>query len=196
MAHTQEELQKLLYAPLPQEALKQHPTKKFLTTINAAFVIERLNNTFGIGKWMQTTEIVEQNEKMVVLKAVLLIPEYDISIETYGGNDNPDRGDAYKGAQTDALTKAASILGIGLHVWKNEKQPQNDVGQVQASKPTKTTTQVQKTQQESKFCQIEGCGQEMVYKEGVAKSGKPYRAWLCSGETGVKDRKHTIFLKD
>ena len=40
--------------------------------------------------------------------------------ETYGGNDNADLGDAYKGAVTDALTKIGSWLGIGAHVWKND----------------------------------------------------------------------------
>ena len=39
-----------------------------------------------------------------------------IAIEQFGGNDNPDRGDAYKGACTDALSKCASYLGIGMDV--------------------------------------------------------------------------------
>jgi hypothetical protein len=43
-----------------------------------------------------------------------------IKLEAYGGNDNPDRGDAYKGAMTDAITKIGSFLGIGADVWKNK----------------------------------------------------------------------------
>jgi len=52
------------------------------------------------------------------VKAIVTIPEYGIVIEQYGGNDNPDRGDAYKGACTDALSKCASYLGIGMDVYK------------------------------------------------------------------------------
>jgi hypothetical protein len=55
---------------------------------------------------------------MVVVKATVTIPEYGIEIEQYGGNDNPDRGDAYKGACTDALSKCASYLGVGMDVYK------------------------------------------------------------------------------
>jgi len=43
-----------------------------------------------------------------------------IKLEAYGGNDNVDRGDAYKGAMTDALTKIGSFLGIGADVWKDK----------------------------------------------------------------------------
>ena len=55
---------------------------------------------------------------MIVVKAMLTIQEYGIAIEQYGGNDNSDRGDAYKGACTDALSKCASYLGIGMDVYK------------------------------------------------------------------------------
>jgi len=52
------------------------------------------------------------------VRATLSIPRYAIAIEQFGGNDNPDRGDAYKGACTDALSKCASYLGIGMDVYK------------------------------------------------------------------------------
>jgi hypothetical protein len=117
-----------LREPLPAKALKQHPTKAFLTTINSIYVTERLNDVFGIGSWQTKSEIVESDQKMIVVKTTLNIPEYGISYECYGGNDNPDRGDAYKGAVTDAITKIGSWLGIGTEVWKNE-----------AGKPQQTT---------------------------------------------------------
>jgi len=41
-----------------------------------------------------------------------------ITRQTFGGNDNKDLGDAFKGACTDALTKAASQIGIGAEVYK------------------------------------------------------------------------------
>ena len=72
---------------------------------------------FGLNGWHIDNEIVETG-RMVVVRATLTIPKYSIAIEQFGGNDNPDRGDAYKGACTDALSKCASYLGIGMDVYK------------------------------------------------------------------------------
>lgn len=109
-----------LRQPLPSKALKPHPSKSFLTTINSIYVTERLNDVFGTGTWSVTSEIVDNSGKMVIVKTTLTIPEYGISYECYGGNDNADRGDAHKGAVTDAITKIGSWLGIGAEVWKHE----------------------------------------------------------------------------
>ena len=43
------EVESILMKPLPAEALKSHPTKTFLTVINPIYVIERLNEAFGLG---------------------------------------------------------------------------------------------------------------------------------------------------
>lgn len=110
----------ILARPLPVEAVKQHPTKKFLSTINSIYVTERLNECFGVGGWRLSTEPVAREQKMVVVKVSFAVPEYGIMYECFGGNDNADLGDAYKGATTDALTKIGSWLGIGAHVWKNQ----------------------------------------------------------------------------
>jgi hypothetical protein len=115
----------MLNEPLPAKALKQHPTKAFLTTINSIYVTERLNKVFGVGAWRVKPELQEADGKMVVVKTTLTIPEYGIEYECYGGNDNADRGDAYKGAVTDAITKIGSWLGIGAEVWKNEAGKQS-----------------------------------------------------------------------
>lgn len=122
MKKLSEEQQALLRQPLPAEAKKPHPTKKFLTTINAIYVTERLNDVFGIGAWRVKSEIVDNSSKMIVAKTILSIPEYGIEYECYGGNDNADIGDAYKGAVTDAITKIGSWMGIGVEVWKNQPQ--------------------------------------------------------------------------
>ena len=108
-----------LLEPLPSEALKQHPTRKYLTTINSIYVIERLNNVFGLDGWKAKYEVVFQDDSWVVAKCFLTAG--DIAVEQYGGNDNVDIGDRFKGACTDALTKCASYIGVGSHVWKNEK---------------------------------------------------------------------------
>lgn len=113
----------LLNQPLPKEALKPHPTRKYLSVINAIYVTERLNQVFGVGTWQVRTEFVAQQGKMVVTKTVLDVLDYGIHYECYGGNDNADLGDAYKGSTTDAITKIGSYLGIGAHVWKNDPYP-------------------------------------------------------------------------
>jgi hypothetical protein len=108
----------LLKKPLPKEAVSKHPTKTYLSSIKAIYVIERLNDVFGIGSYQfENREIVKEG-KMVVVESILTIPEYGIKIPSYGGNDNTDLGDAYKGAATDALTKICSYLGIGMDVFK------------------------------------------------------------------------------
>lgn len=123
-----------LLEPLPNEALKQHPTRSYLTTINAIYVTERFNDVFGLDGWSFRTEIVKDDGKWVVVqvfftaKTTMVVDEiesYDTVIErsAFGGNDNEDLGDRYKGAVTDALTKIGSMLGVGAHVWKNQSVP-------------------------------------------------------------------------
>lgn len=114
------EKQAQLVRPLPQEAVTPHPTKTYLSSIKSIYVTERLNEVFGIGSWRVEVDKVDQANKMVVVKVRLTITAYGIDYECYGGNDNSDLGDAYKGATTDALTKIASWLGIGQEVFKGE----------------------------------------------------------------------------
>lgn len=117
-----------LRKPLPSEAVKQHPTKTFLSTIKAIYVVERLNEVFGIGRWHLKSEIIDNKTAMIVVRSVLTVPEYGIELESFGGNDNGgenskghDLGDAYKGATTDALTKICSYLEIGMDVFKGKQ---------------------------------------------------------------------------
>jgi Rad52/22 family double-strand break repair protein len=106
-----------LREPLPAEAVSPNPQKPGLSVIKVIYVVERLNEVFGLNGWRVVNEVIE-NGRMVVVKGTLRIPKYNIQIEQYGGNDNPDRGDAYKGACTDALSKCASYLGVGMDVYK------------------------------------------------------------------------------
>ena len=109
----------LLKKPLPKESIKPHPTKPYLSTIKAIYVVERLNEVFGIGGWYVTNEVQEVIDKNIVVKSTFHADEYGIVIpDIFGGNDNVDRGDAYKGACTDALTKIGSYLYIGMDVYK------------------------------------------------------------------------------
>jgi hypothetical protein len=143
---TQEQLKAELYAPLPSEAIKQHPTKTFLSTIKPIYITDRMNEVFGIGQWQTRTENVLVNDNgTVVNKVVFTVPEYNIYYECFGGNDNGgsgskgfDLGDAFKGATTDALNKIASYLGIGIDVYRG-KQSHNTTTLYTNHKPTATT---------------------------------------------------------
>ena len=109
-------LQKLK-EPLPPEAVAPNSDKPGLSSIKVIFVVERLNEVFGLNGWKMVNEVVERGQ-MVVVKATLTVPKYGITVEQFGGNNNFDRGDAYKGACTDALSKCASYLGVGMDVYK------------------------------------------------------------------------------
>lgn len=135
MGKLTKEMEQALCAPLPDGAISPHPAKSFLSVIKDIYIIERLNQVFGIGAWKVKVEHVTTEGKMVVVKVIFSIPEYDIEHECYGGNDNADLGDAYKGATTDALTKICSWLGIANDVWKRPKAPQQAAPPKQTSSP-------------------------------------------------------------
>ena len=124
-----EDLKTKLKEPLPAAAVSPNPQKPGLSAIKVIYVVERLNDVFGLNGWRVDNEVIETG-RMVVVRATLAIPKYGIAIEQFGGNDNPDRGDAYKGACTDALSKCASYLGIGMDVYKglNDNRPRDGVG--------------------------------------------------------------------
>lgn len=127
------EIKAILDRRLPDEAVSQHPSKAYLSSIKSIYVTERLNEAFGVGAWQISTEFIDKHEGMVVVKTTLDIPDYGIHFESYGGNDNKDLGDAYKGASTDAITKIGSWLGIGADVFKGL---QNGKKGYTAPKPT------------------------------------------------------------
>ena len=129
-----DEMRTKLKKPLPAEAVSQHPTKTYLSSIKSIYVVERINDVFGLGTWTLKSEVQEVTDKFIVVKAMLSIPEYGFYGEAFGGNDNQDRGDAYKGAVTDGLTKiAAQQLEIGIDVYKGLK----DDGVKPSDKPVK-----------------------------------------------------------
>lgn len=107
-----------LKAPLPPESIKPHPTKPFLSSIKVIYIVERMNEVFGLGRWRADNRVVEKVGKMVVVETTFTAPEYGIVVTAFGGNDNDDLGDAYKGACTDALSKIGSYLYIGMDVYK------------------------------------------------------------------------------
>ena len=116
-----EELRK----PFPAEAISQHPTKTFLSTIKAIYVTERLNNIFGIGGWDLQYSIIEDTTDYVTVQGRIVIPEYSIQTPMqFGGHTkigkNTEPADGYKSAMTDCQSKCASYLEIGIDVFKGK----------------------------------------------------------------------------
>lgn len=126
-------VEEILNRPLPQAALKPMPHKQGMTAISPIYVTDRMNEAFGIGGWQFEPEVINDADKMVIVRGVLTIPSINARIVQFGGNDNRDRGDAYKGAATDALTKCCSYLGVGAHVWRNDEPSESEA----AAKPSK-----------------------------------------------------------
>jgi len=123
---------KLLHAPLPAWAVKEHPTKRGMSAIHPMSIVDRLNEVFGIGQWQTSVEKLSSNEwsqetkngprkvYTATSKIKLDIDEYGIHLEQFGGSTNDDEGDALKGSATDGLTKIASYLGIGAEIYKGK----------------------------------------------------------------------------
>ena len=123
-------VEEILNRPMPKQALRELPHKRGMTAITPIYVTERLNEAFGLGGWQFEPEIISDSDKMVIIKGVLTVPTMNIRIVQFGGNDNRDRGDAYKGAATDALTKCGSYLGIGAHVWRDDEPSESETERV------------------------------------------------------------------
>jgi len=115
-----------LKVPLPPEAITQHPTKTYLSSIKAIYVTERFNEVFWIWAWTVKTEFIENAwNGMIVVKVIFEVPKLGIYYESFWWNDNGwesnknfDLWDAYKWATTDALTKIGSYLWVGIDVFK------------------------------------------------------------------------------
>lgn len=134
------EIREKLRQPMPKEAISQHPTKKFLSTIKAIYVTERLNDVFGIGRWNLNHEVVKETDNYVLMKGKLVLLDYDCEIpEQYGGHNttgvNTEIADGYKSAVTDIQSKCASYLEIGIDVFKGLKE---EPIIEEKSKPTQT----------------------------------------------------------
>lgn len=133
------EQEEILSTPLPPEALKHVSFGAFKHhSINSSYLEDILNRTFGLNGWIFESEIREieiwlekdKERKGIefICRGSLLIPQYGIYREAYGGNSkDKDAGDAAKGAATDAFTKiCASIIdGVGA-VWKNQYDEQGN----------------------------------------------------------------------
>ncbi len=120
-----------LKAPMPPQSIDPHPTKSFLSTIKAYYVVERINEVLGVGRWDVPHEIISTENDYVVMKGRIVSLDYDIVVpEQYGGHalagKNTEPADGYKSAVTDILSKSASYLGVGAEVFKGEVKNGNN----------------------------------------------------------------------
>lgn len=164
-----DEIRKKLREPMPKEAVKPHPTKTFLSTIKAIYVVERLNDVFGVGRWNLITEIAKETDGYILMQGELKLLDYDASIpKQYGGHTttgkNTELADGYKSAITDCLSKCASYLEIGIDVFKGKV---NTKGESSAGKPTDSDL----------VCSVCGTKGKISYKKN--KDGVPYCPKLC-----------------
>lgn len=117
------EVRAKLRKPLPKEAIKKHPTKTYLSTIKASYVVERLNDVFGVGRWRVVHSVEEKTNDYILLRGALVLDDYFCEVsEQFGGHNTTGKGtelaDGYKSAVTDLISKLASHLGIGIDVFK------------------------------------------------------------------------------
>ena len=179
------ELHEKLKNPIDKEALKPHPSRSYLTTIKDQYVWDRLNDVFGVQGWYNKVTVIETREVKkrihVVVEVTLFARTPDvgdlISRTTFGGNDNDDLGDAYKGAVTDALSKCASMLYVATDVYKGIK--------THKTFPKKTSTvrssTKKVTQQASSQHPVEDLSVDLIAEMNDDKELKK----LFSGSVGV-----------
>jgi len=126
-----------LLKPFPPEALETINYGAKLTTIKAMYIIERLNEVFGYGRWVHHHTIIKSDTKETIALGRLEILDYDVVVpEQYGGMRGGS-ADSYKGAVTNSLSKCASYLGVGIDVFKGQKEkapakpkPQDEAEQI------------------------------------------------------------------
>lgn len=135
----------ILKLPIDPAAVSMSP--RGFSSIKSIYITERLNQAFGLGRWFVHDTVVQVQPStviikklgaeevevtvpgFVVIKATLELADYPwFRASAYGGNNNEDLGDAYKGAVTDAISKMCAVyLGIAADVFKGpiktEDQP-------------------------------------------------------------------------
>ena len=175
-------VEEILNRDLPSAALKLLAHKPGMTAITPIYVTDRMNEAFGIGGWQFEPEVINDSDKMVIMRGVLTIPSINARIVQFGGNDNRDRGDAYKGAATDALTKCCSYLGVGAHVWRN-----NQPREVESASPAPATPSSKPNsasqRKKAEFDRVAELESELEKHEDAANKLLAEIGWIETGQT-------------
>lgn len=124
-----EEILEKLRAPFPEEAIETAESrtgKGFEPTgVKGAYVIERLNEVFGLcgTGWSFEIQEVGVEDKWATARISLsykIGEEWSLPVVAFGTSNvgTKSQGDAMKGAITDGIKKAASHLGVGQEAYK------------------------------------------------------------------------------
>ncbi|MFH1728430.1 MAG: Rad52/Rad22 family DNA repair protein [Pseudomonadota bacterium] len=103
-----------------------------LNYIEAWAIIERLNNAFNANWSFEVIKHEIIRDELIVLgrlSAKGVTKEQFGSWKLSNGNDKDkptNYGDAFKAASSDALKKTATLLGIGLYLYKGESKAKSD----------------------------------------------------------------------
>lgn len=122
-----------LEKPFPPEAITAIASKKYLSTVKAIYILERLNNVFGLGGWKLEHENCWHpfdNVTYALVRGRLIIKEYDyVGTFQFGGHTCTGTGteiaDGWKSAVTDCLSKCASQIGVAIDVFKGIQTHEN-----------------------------------------------------------------------
>jgi hypothetical protein len=121
----------ILEKPFGPEQIKQREGNfgKKLDYIEGHAVIQRLNDAFD-GEWsftMTKYEIMKETDEVIVIGQLnaggIVKSQFGSSRITRAreSGDIISLADDLKAAATDALKKAATLLGVGLHLYRNER---------------------------------------------------------------------------
>lgn len=131
--HTPEELLKRLSAPLPEEALRKGTFTDGRPNIDIIFAyqLRRMNDVFTLTGWSRQPKILSV-EKCgdgweATATVTVSVPILKRKIKHYGGCVNTSRGDALKGAVTNATGKCFQELGIAEDVYMGKHNPQTQL---------------------------------------------------------------------
>ena len=122
----------ILKEEFPGDLIKYRraPGGKELAYIEGSQYIRRLNEAFK-NDWNFSILEYKIFESGVMVLGKLSIPSFGIEKEAFGGADIMKKksgeviniADDLKSAATDALKKAASMLGVGLHLYSEDPGP-------------------------------------------------------------------------
>lgn len=128
---------------LPKDKIKQRPGKGGMTFnyISADLVIDLLNEAFE-HTWSTCIVSREVIDDTAVVGLELTVPSSNTDVpirkQQFGSCDigrGMGPGEAFKGAASDALKKAATLLGIGLELYQDDDTSSTPTRLPQQSKP-------------------------------------------------------------
>lgn len=122
--------QTVISRKIPAGKIKKRPGKGGLEFdyVSADFVIDTLNEAFG-GSWSTKVVNSERVDNVVIVCVELEVADEEgrpIKKQQYGSCEitrGLGVGEAYKGAASDALKKAATLLGVALELYHDEPTP-------------------------------------------------------------------------